>query len=454
METKYEVTLEEYFISVCDIMPECGGRGKHGLDAMPQAFSSLTWFLMPNTIDFLSMKPRIGHAHAPETYMEWLNATIASDLLTREQLIPELRGIVACPVDVEVFNNTGVLVGKTVNNVPDESLNGEVNIFVNEDIKNIYMPSYGTYTIKMIGTDTGKMDYMVESFDVLTGETISQKSFQGVNIASGKIIASQISGIDTISDIKLSVRSENNDVIAEISTDGIETPTSHNENKKNDGNTGTGVGRGDVSGGMPTEDSLIPLSPAPEVIETENPFNDIKPSDWFYENVIDVYKKGLFLGTSERVFSPNLPISRGAAITVLGRLHGVDVTRYENLNSNFTDVSQSAYYTPYVAWGSENSIVLGTGDRKFSPSASMTRQDLTVILQRYSAFAKNEPVIAQAFNLPYSDTAKISKYAMDSVAWATQNSIVNGKSNNIFDPFGITTRAEFATIIKRFIDIQ
>lgn len=51
----------------------------------------------------------------------------------------------------------------------------------------------------------------------------------------------------------------------------------------------------------------------------ENPFTDVKESDWFYEDVKFVHTKGLMNGTSDTAYSPADPLTRGQIVTVLWR---------------------------------------------------------------------------------------------------------------------------------------
>ena len=41
-------------------------------------------------------------------------------------------------------------------------------------------------------------------------------------------------------------------------------------------------------------------------------------------------------------------------------------------------------------------------------------------------------------------------YAKDAMLWATQNGIINGKTDGRLDPTGLATRAQVATMIARY----
>ena len=200
-----------------------------------------------------------------------------------------------------------------------------------------------------------------------------------------------------------------------------------------------------------TQNLIIVIEPAnPGIGGWENPFTDVNEGHWFYADVRYVYENGLFSGTSATTFSPQMPMTRGMVVTVLGRLAGIDVTHYGG--TSFDDVNTTQYYAPYVKWASEKGIVSGTGDNKFAPNTNISRQDLAVILYRYTGImgiALPETTAAITFN----DDANISSYAKEAVSAIQKAGIINGKPDNLFDPKGNATRAEVAAILHRFAEV-
>ena len=87
-----------------------------------------------------------------------------------------------------------------------------------------------------------------------------------------------------------------------------------------------------------------PTSPAPQPTHWENPFDDVSENDWFYNDVKYVHQNGLFAGTSAKTFSPQMPMTRGMVVTVLGRLAGIDIADYSG--GSFDDVDAMQYYAP------------------------------------------------------------------------------------------------------------
>lgn len=78
--------------------------------------------------------------------------------------------VVNCPVDIEVYDkDTDELVGRIVDNVVDEEATSIV-MYVDGDSKSFWLPSNGNYDVKLIGNDSGEMDYSVSVIDSDLGE--------------------------------------------------------------------------------------------------------------------------------------------------------------------------------------------------------------------------------------------------------------------------------------------
>ena len=182
-----------------------------------------------------------------------------------------------------------------------------------------------------------------------------------------------------------------------------------------------------------------------------NPFSDVRTSDWFYNNVAYVVDQGLFTGTSASEFSPNQPMTRGMLVTVLGRMSAVNPSEYSG--ASFSDVTQGQYYAPYVKWASEKGIVTGVGNNRFAPNTNISRQDLAVILYRYAQVMEISLPSTVSPNT-FTDNAKISSYASQAVSAIQQTGVITGKPGNLFDPQGNATRSEVAAMLHRFCEMN
>jgi hypothetical protein len=180
-----------------------------------------------------------------------------------------------------------------------------------------------------------------------------------------------------------------------------------------------------------------------------SPFKDvdvIDPNAWFYGDVAFAYLNGLFIGTSDNEFSPNLPITRGQFITVLGRMENIDISKYGG--SSFDDVSAGEYYAPYVKWGVENKLVFGVGGGLFEPNRELLREELFTLFARYKEFLGADlPETRQI--VIFSDAEEIEPYAKEALESMVRAGIAKGVGENAINPKGKATRAETAAIIHR-----
>ena len=178
-------------------------------------------------------------------------------------------------------------------------------------------------------------------------------------------------------------------------------------------------------------------------------FTDIK-NHWAEDNIIFVASRGLLTGTGNNQFSPDTGMTRGMFVTALGRLAGIDPADYKT--GKFTDVKADAYYAPYVNWAAEKGIVNGTTATTFSPDTNITREQMAVIMAGYAKKLGYElPVAHDA--VTFADNAQISGWAAKEVKAMQQAGIMAGKGGNRFDPKGTATRAEVATVLRRFVEI-
>jgi hypothetical protein len=163
-----------------------------------------------------------------------------------------------------------------------------------------------------------------------------------------------------------------------------------------------------------------------------------------------VFINSLFKGTSATTFSPNTPMTRAMLVTVMYRMQGTTpAIAYDN---PFSDVPTGAYYTTAVEWAAANGITKGIGGGLFAPEADITRQDIAVILMRYSEFAKVQFPITLQYAVEFTDHNEIASYAAQAVEALYCGGIIYGKPGNLFDPRGSATRADVAAILHRFIE--
>ena len=117
---------------------------------------------------------------------------------------------------------------------------------------------------------------------------------------------------------------------------------------------------------------------APEPKEKNNPFVDVKTSNYYYKPVLWAVENGITTGTSPTTFSPNAACTRGQVMTFLWHANG---NPPNSTNTNpFSDVKSNDYYYSPVLWAVDNQITSGTSADRFSPNQTCTRAQIVTFI--------------------------------------------------------------------------
>ena len=157
-------------------------------------------------------------------------------------------------------------------------------------------------------------------------------------------------------------------------------------------------------------------------------FTDVPDTYWAYNEIRWAYDNGYVNGTSASTFSPGASISRQQVWMILARLSG----------QSPADMAEAQ------AWAVTNGISDGT-----TPGAAVTRQQLVALLYRYAqmmGYANEARVDLSSF----PDAGSVASYAVEPMQWSVANSIVGGTTDGTLNPTGTATRAQFAVILYRF----
>ena len=179
------------------------------------------------------------------------------------------------------------------------------------------------------------------------------------------------------------------------------------------------------------------------------PFVDVESGTWYYDEVANVFEKGLMTGTSETVFAPGDSLSRAQFAVTLYRMENKPEVNYDH---HFPDVDDNTWYTDGIAWVSGTGVIIGYADKKFGPADKITREQMAVSLYRY-AVMKNYNTDDRADFDKYEDASQISSFAEEAMQWAVGSGMIKGKfGETILDPQGDVTRAECAVVLTRFLE--
>ncbi len=199
----------------------------------------------------------------------------------------------------------------------------------------------------------------------------------------------------------------------------------------------------DAASTSPTASTTLPTVNTRYVIL---PFMDAA-NHWALDSIGYVYQHGLMAGTSAVSFQPEVEMSRAMFVTVLHRLEGTPIPSGVMV---YSDVELNSWYTDAVAWATAVGIVNGTGVGKFSPNASITREEMATMMMRYAKY-KGYDTAAAADLADYADSYQINEWAYRAMEWANGTGMITGRTAFTLVPQGTATRAETATILVRLI---
>ncbi|MBP3964963.1 S8 family serine peptidase [Paenibacillus lignilyticus] len=154
----------------------------------------------------------------------------------------------------------------------------------------------------------------------------------------------------------------------------------------------------------------------------------------------------LLKGTSTSTFSPSSTETRAEFAAMLARALGLEMM---DTATAFADVPADKWYASAVHAVVEAGIVSGRSKDSFAPNATITREEMAVMLAGALKFAgKTSGSSAQ---LSFTDKGSIASWAKNAVAQAAGAGILQGNNEGAFAPKANATRAEAAVVLKRWL---
>ncbi len=188
----------------------------------------------------------------------------------------------------------------------------------------------------------------------------------------------------------------------------------------------------------------IEVSYKPIVSSWQDPYGDVSENAWYSDAVRFVAENGLMNGYGDGRFGPDDELSRAQLAQILyHHAQRPDLTDA----GPFADVPNGIWYTDAVTWAAANGIVGGYGNGMFGPGDPVTREQLAVMLWRYSG---SPAAAGQA--LHFADADQTSDWALEAMCWAVENGILNGYGDGTLAPGGQATRAEAAQMLRKFME--
>ncbi|RNF39756.1 S-layer homology domain-containing protein [Planococcus salinus] len=174
-----------------------------------------------------------------------------------------------------------------------------------------------------------------------------------------------------------------------------------------------------------------------------NNFSDLSDSNRFYDEIQYLAEDGIITGFPDNSFRPKGNVTRGQAAIMLGRALGYDGTPRD---SDFPDVDSSQVSSGYIEEAAENGIINGYPDGTYRPGATVTRAEMSIILQRafYPEAKENHFVL-------FPDVSE-NMQSYEAIGIIGSYGVVQGYTDGTFRPYVNLNREQFSAFLARAIN--
>lgn len=165
---------------------------------------------------------------------------------------------------------------------------------------------------------------------------------------------------------------------------------------------------------------------------------------WAKDAISYLKDEQITTGYADGSFGVNKSITRAEAATLLVRAMNLDLTNEEK--PSFADVSEENIFYPYITTIASKNIMNGRSAGVFQPNSTLTRAEMAAIL--VNAFE-----LKSIRNHMFTDV-KQTHWAYEAIQILASNGLTSGYKDGTFKPDSAITRAEFASLLVRVLQLQ
>jgi hypothetical protein len=170
-----------------------------------------------------------------------------------------------------------------------------------------------------------------------------------------------------------------------------------------------------------------------------NPFGDIRPGDYFYERVLDLYETGAISGYGDGTFRPYNLTTRAQLVKIV--VLAFEVALAHDEAQRFSDVPASHPFFEYVQAASSRHLVAGYSDDTFRPYNNVTRGQIAKIVVGATGAEMSVPSVPSFTDVPAGSTY----YTLVETGYAL--GFLNGYADGTFRPYVEATRGQVAKVV-------
>ena len=188
------------------------------------------------------------------------------------------------------------------------------------------------------------------------------------------------------------------------------------------------------------------------IAPTPKAFTDVSDSNWSSPYVKKASTYGFVSGVGNNRFDPQNSVTRAQFIAMIMNVLGAKP--YEGNSSAYGDVKSGDWFYNAVGSAYDLGLLEAFKSSTFAPNQALTREEMASML----AGALNSEAIqarhaSEDLDTVFTDASQISELHRTSIQTVYDNKLMGGKGQGIFDPKGLTTRAESAAVQLKLMEI-
>jgi len=203
---------------------------------------------------------------------------------------------------------------------------------------------------------------------------------------------------------------------------------------------------GEPAQGLPGKHADITV---PGISAADVTFSDIAGHE-SKQTILALAQRCIINGMGDDRFAPDQTMTRAQFATIVTKALGLDA----QYTGTFSDVQKGTWYAAYVDTAAAYGIVNGTGNAKFTPDSTITRQEAAVMVARAAALCGLNTTFSdvQTRNVlsAFADYRTCAQWAGAALGWCYANDIMDDSALNI-EPEEPVLRYEIAEMLYRML---
>jgi hypothetical protein len=183
-------------------------------------------------------------------------------------------------------------------------------------------------------------------------------------------------------------------------------------------------------------------------VRSNRTFEEIQ-GHWAQSDIQRMANKLIVNGTADGTFDPNRTVTRAEFVAMLVRALGL---AEKPQLSSYSDVGPNeVWYAGAIGAASAIGLIEGYADGSFRPDATVTREQVAVMLGRAVRYAGELPSQDASALERFADHAQVSEWAKGSAADLLATGMIEGVGKAAFAPQAFATRAQSTVLLNRML---